>query len=188
MKSSAKRGHNKGFLGVRAEQISTWPFVPENLTWSLEWGQRGANLPAPTMERQPSSVTHSHSQTSFMCKSSLDPLFTPCAFQILAESSDICNDGAADMLDMSEVVVVVVVGCCDNKAANMFVRQKPRPNSHILCKTLVQSLCLVRTISLHFTRTTTIAIVYQYNMQQDTTISTHDSIVIVVEQVPGYDA
>lgn len=127
MKSSAKRRHNKGFLGVRAEQISTWPFVPENLTWSLEWGQRGANLPAPTMERQPSSVTHSHSQTSFMCKSSLDPLFTPCAFQILAESSDICNDGAADMFLSEAVVVVVGVGGGDNKTANMFVRQELQP-------------------------------------------------------------
>lgn len=134
MKSSAKRGHNKGFLGVRAEQISTWPFVPENLTWSLEWGQRGANLPAPTMERQPSSVTHSHSQTSFMCKSSLDPLFTPCAFQILAESSDICNDGAADMFYMSEVVV----GCWDNKTANMFVLQKLQPT----CLGEIYTLCI----------------------------------------------
>lgn len=71
--------------GVRAEQISTWPFVSENLTWSLEWGQRGANLPALTMERQPSSVTHSHSQTSFMCKSSSDPLFTRCAFRYLLD-------------------------------------------------------------------------------------------------------
>lgn len=70
-------------LGVHGEQTSTWPFVPENLTWSLEWGQRGANLPARTMEKQPSSVTHSHSQTSFMCKSSLDPLFTHCAFRYL---------------------------------------------------------------------------------------------------------
>lgn len=88
--------------GVHAEQISTWPFVSENLTWSLEWGQRGANLPALTMERQPSSVTHSHSQTSFMCKSSSDPLFTRCAFSILAGSSDKFNGRAGDMFYMTE--------------------------------------------------------------------------------------
>lgn len=57
--------------------------MSENLTWPLEWGQRGANLPALTRERQPSSVTHSHSQTSFMCKSFLDLLFTHCALRYL---------------------------------------------------------------------------------------------------------
>lgn len=55
--------------------------MPEDLTWSFEWGQRVANLPALTMEQQPSSVTRSHSQTSFMCKLSLGLLFTHCAFK-----------------------------------------------------------------------------------------------------------
>lgn len=60
-------------------------FVPEGLTWSLEWGQRGADLSVLALERQPSSVTHSHSQTSFMCKLSLDLLFTRRAFKYLLE-------------------------------------------------------------------------------------------------------
>lgn len=59
--------------------------LSEDLTWSLEWGQRGRDLSVLAMERQPSSVTHSHSQTSFMCKSSLDLLFTRCAFKYLLD-------------------------------------------------------------------------------------------------------
>lgn len=59
--------------------------MSEDLTWSLEWGQRGTDLSVLAMERQPSSVTHSHSQTSFMCKSSLDLLFTRRAFKYLLD-------------------------------------------------------------------------------------------------------
>lgn len=82
LKSSLKHHHNKGFRRPSWADFHLALCVREShLAFGV--GAEGSKPSCLTMERQPSSVTHSHSQTSFMCKSFLDLLFTHCALRYL---------------------------------------------------------------------------------------------------------
>lgn len=74
--------HNTGFRGPCWTDFHLALCVRESHL-ALGVGAEGRKPCWPNHERQPSSVTRSHSQTSFMCKSSLELLFTCCALKYM---------------------------------------------------------------------------------------------------------
>lgn len=129
----AKRGNNKGFFRRPCWTDFHLALCARESHLVFGVGPKGSKPSCPD-----------YGETAFLCNTLsftdiihvqiiLGPIVHPCAFQILAESSDVCNDdGAADMFDVSETAVLA-----DNKAANMFVHQEWK----LTCSHFLQNFC-----------------------------------------------